>query len=77
MATETAVAKAEGVVQEELDRRGWKAAKLARRGKGDSQKIRMAQRLRAETTMTWRWIADHLQMGAGATVANRLRRGER
>ena len=73
--TETEVAKAERVLNAELERREWKAAELEHRRKGDSKKARMAQRLRTETTMRWSWIADHLRMGAGASAANRLRRG--
>ena len=75
--SETAGVKAGRVLKEELERRGWKAAELERRRKGDPQKIKMAQRLRRETTMTWNWIADHLRMDAGAAVANRLRCGEK
>ena len=70
---ETAVAKAQRMLSEELQKRGWDAAELERRRKGDEQKIQMARRLRNETTMTWGWIADQLHMGVAASVANRLR----
>ena len=51
--TETEVAKAERVLNAELERSGWNAAELEHRRKGDSRKIEMVQRLRTETTMTW------------------------
>ncbi len=70
---ETAVAKAQRMLSEELQKRGWDAAEFERRRKGDEQKIQMAHRLRNETTMTWGWIADQLHMGVAASVANRLR----
>ena len=37
-------------------------------------KIKMARRLRSETTMTWDWIAEQLVMGTAGHAANRLRR---
>ncbi len=33
----------------------------------------MVARLRAETTMTWRWIAEQLAMGHWRTAANAVR----
>jgi hypothetical protein len=36
---------------------------LARKRKGDPVKLAVAVRLRAETEMTVRWIAEHLHMG--------------
>jgi REP element-mobilizing transposase RayT len=40
--------------------------------KGDQRKVRIARRLRQETTMTLKWIADRLKMGTGTHVTNRL-----
>ena len=40
--------------------------------KGDKEKVALARRLRAETTMTLRWIADRLQMGSWTYVSNLL-----
>ena len=40
--------------------------------KGDKRKIRIAKRLREETTMTLKWIAEQLHMGTWTHVANRL-----
>src|SRR5437773_426017 len=70
---ETAEAKAEHILAEEMRRLGWGSAELKHRRKGDVKKIRVAQRLRRETTMTWSWIAEHLQMGAAGYAANCLR----
>ena len=52
----------------ELKRVGWTAQDLKRRRKGDGKKVRIAQRLRAETIMTLKWIAEELQMGAWTHV---------
>jgi REP element-mobilizing transposase RayT len=57
-------AQAEGLVAAELQRLGWREADLGRRAKGDAAKVALAVRLRAETTMTVKWIADRLQMGS-------------
>ena len=56
----------------ELRRLGWTEAELFRRRKGDPEKIRIAWRLRAETTMTLKWIAAELQMGVWTHVSNLL-----
>jgi hypothetical protein len=42
---------------------------LAMRKKGDRKKLKIARRLRRQTTVTWQWIADRLQMGAAGHVA--------
>jgi hypothetical protein len=41
--------------------------------KPDKRKVKMALRLRRETTMTWDWIANQLAMGAGGSTANAVR----
>ncbi|MDR3575459.1 MAG: hypothetical protein P4L50_16485, partial [Anaerolineaceae bacterium] len=66
---ETDVAKAERIVVEELRRRGWSEAELGERAKG---KVAMAARLRRETTMTLKWVAERLAMGSWSNVSNRL-----
>jgi hypothetical protein len=63
---------AEKVVQRELGRRGWTQAELERRRKGDAEKVAMAWRLRQETTMSLKWIAQRLQMGTWTYVSNCL-----
>ncbi len=69
---ERQAARAERLVQEELDRLGWTSETLAQRPKGDLSKVRLAQRLRQETMVTLAWIARRLQMGSVAYVNNRL-----
>ena len=59
---ETEQVKALRIVQEELMRLGWTKAELRRRRKGDARRIRIALRLRRETTMTLSWIAQRLMM---------------
>jgi hypothetical protein len=71
---ETAEAKAERIVAEELKRRKWREADLARRAKGDRIKVQMAARLREETLVTVQWIAARLAMGTAGYVNNRLYR---
>jgi hypothetical protein len=54
---------AELIIAEELKRGRWQEADLKTRLKGDSVKLVLAARLRAETTMTVGWIAERLAMG--------------
>jgi hypothetical protein len=74
---ESAAARAEGLLREELERLGWSAEHLAARRKGDPEKLRIAQRLRRETTMTLGWIADRLQVGVPSHLACLLYRGKK
>jgi len=53
---QSAQQKAERIVQEELGKLGWGVSELAGRPKGDARKVRIAERLRRETTMTLAWI---------------------
>ena len=69
---ESATEKAERLVREGLQKRGWSEAELATRKKGDEAKLKLAVKLRAETTMTLKWIAARLQMGTGASLSNLL-----
>ena len=76
---ESATEKAERLVREELKELGWAEVELATRRKGDRAKLKLAVKLRIETTMTLKWIAARLQMGTGASLSNLLsgqRRGE-
>ena len=72
---ESEEAWAERLIAEELKRRGWSAAHLALRPKGDARKLEIARRLRRETTMTLRWIAERMNMGTAGSLANLLRNG--
>ena len=69
---ETEEAKAERLVREELATLGWDEGELSRRRKGDPEKVRIARRLRRETTMTLAWIARRLGMGVWTYVSNLL-----
>jgi len=59
----TAEALAELIIATQLKLGRWQEADLKTRPKGDSVKVALAARLRAETMMMVRWIADHMAMG--------------
>ena len=73
---ETSETHAERIVREELQRRGWDAAELRCRRKGDAGKVQIARRLRQESTMSLKWIAARLEMGTWTYVSNRLSHGK-
>ena len=60
---ESAQQKAQRIIREELKKLGWRHSDLPRQRKGDPKKLKMALRLRRETTMTLSWIAQRLHMG--------------
>ena len=66
--TETAAAKAERIIKEELKRRRWKEADLKTRPKGDPTKAALAARSRAETTLAVGWVAERLGMGTRGSL---------
>ncbi len=70
---EAAQEKAGRIIAEELRRTGWREADLGLRRKGDAFKVRLAARLRKETTVRWRWIAERLRMGHWRSAANAVR----
>ena len=70
---ETAAARTERLLAEEVKRRGWSTNQLEARRKGDREKVKLARRLRGETTMTLDWIASRLNMGAAGYAAHCLR----
>ena len=45
---------------------------LLRRRKGDAFKVRVASRLRAETSVTLNWIAQRMQMGTRGYLTHLL-----
>jgi len=55
-----------------MGRLQWTEEELRGRRKGDQKKVRIARRLRAETTMTLKWIAAALWMGSWTHVSNLL-----
>ncbi len=69
---ETGEQKAQRIVREEMKRLGWAEDDLPQRRKGDAGKVRVARRLREETTMSLKWIAQRLQMGSWTYVSNLL-----
>jgi len=77
---ESAEARAERIIAEELRSQGWGEADLEGRRKGDPVKTAIAARLRRETTVTLAWIANRLRMGTRTHLAHLLywhRREER
>jgi hypothetical protein len=60
---ETAVAKAERLIAQELVRINWTNEDLSSRAKSDPLKLALAARLRRETTLSIRQIADRLKLG--------------
>ena len=66
---EAAESKAERLVVAGLKRLGWNEAMLKQRRKGDSEKVALANALRAGTTMPLAWIAGRLGMGSRGYLA--------
>jgi REP element-mobilizing transposase RayT len=69
---ESAEEKANRVLKQELEKLGWGSEELARRRKGAPEKVRIALRLRRETTMTLAWIAECLRMGTKTHLSHLL-----
>ena len=70
---ESAQAKAERLVAEELKKLQWVEDDLARRRKSDPGKLAIAARLRQETTLTLKAIAVRLNLGSPKSANARLR----
>ena len=64
--------KAQRIVREELAALSWTARDLRSAPKGAKEKVKIARRLRVETTMSLKWIAEHLEMGPWHQAANRI-----
>jgi hypothetical protein len=64
--------RAQGVVTKELNRIGWSEVELRNRRKRDKKMVRLAARLRKETSMSLKWIAQWLEMGSWTYVSNLL-----
>jgi REP element-mobilizing transposase RayT len=71
---ETAEAKAERIVQEQLRVLGWTEADLAARRRSHPSKLAIAARLRAETTLTLKQIAERLNLGKLKGAKTNLRK---
>jgi len=65
---ETAEAKAERLIGEELSRLGWSRAELAARHKSDPGKLALAARLRRETTLSIKGIAARVHLGSSKSA---------
>ena len=69
---ETREAKAERIVKDELKQIGWRAKDLERSKNGCEEKVRIANRVRNETTVSLAWISQRLHMGTANYLNNRL-----
>ena len=57
------------------DRIGWRKEALRGAPKGDKRKVRLAARLRRETTMSLKWIAERLAMGSWTIAGDKVFQG--
>lgn len=71
---ETANAKADRIIGQELNRLGWTEADLAEHPKGDPRKLALAANLRRETTLTIKEIATRVHLGTSKSANARLHR---
>ena len=71
---ESAAAQAERIIREELRRLRWTERDLEERAKSDPAKLALAARVRRETTLTLRWIAERLHLGSWKSCAAKLHR---
>src|ERR1041384_5399936 len=69
---ESAMARADRIVREELDRLGWTETDLATRRKSDPDKLTIAIRLRKETTLTIKSIAARIHLGTSKSANARI-----
>ena len=70
---ESAEQKAQRLLEQMLARAGWTDDDLRKHRKGDPAKVQLAARMRTETTMSWKWIAEKLRMGHWRSAANAVR----
>ena len=69
---ESAQARAERIVGEELGRLGWSERDLSERRKNDPAKLALAARLRKETTLTIQEIARRVGLGSSKSANGKL-----
>ena len=69
---ETAQAKAERIIGEELRRLGWKESDLSCRRKNDPGKLALAARLRRETTLSLKSITARVGLGSSKSANTKL-----
>ena len=65
--------RARRIVEEGLIEAGWDAQRLGNERKSHPVKAALARRLRRETTVSLKWIAENLFMGTWTHVSNLLR----
>ena len=70
---QSAAAKAERIIAEELRRRNWSQAQLVERRECDPEKLAVAVRLRQQTSLTIKAIAGRLHLGSTRNASERLR----
>ncbi len=68
----SAEAKAERIIAEELRRQGWKEADIAGPAQDDPVKLELAARLRRETTLSTKAIAERVHFGSSKAVSRSL-----
>jgi len=64
--------RAKRIVADGLREAGWSPERLAAERKSHPVKVALAARLRSETTMSLRWIAENLKMGAWTHTSYRV-----
>jgi hypothetical protein len=69
---ETAELRAERIIEEELRRLGWQETDLMSRRRHDPGKVQIAVRLRRETTLSVKRIAQRLHFGTPKSASFRL-----
>ena len=62
--------KAESIIANRLNLLGWSKPDLTARPKSEPSKVRLARDLRAQTTVSLKWIAHRLEMGSWSNVFN-------
>lgn len=68
----TAAARADRIVGEMLTELGWRETDLRQQRKCAAEKVQIARRLRAETTLTLKQVAARLEMGSWTNVSKLL-----
>lgn len=69
---ECAEAQAETIINSELAQRRWTDHNLRNLRKSAPEKMKIAARLRRETVVSMKWIADRLSMGTANSANVRL-----
>jgi hypothetical protein len=67
--------KAKRIMAEEIRRLNFPKVDFEQSSKSDTRKVSIARRLRTETSVSLRWIAEQLQMGSVPHLAKPIRKG--